>query len=206
LLFAAVFPRFRILANENPRASAAVFAFALFSVLPQKRQTQAAVKAPLLILSVCLSAAVLALLASLTVHKFYMLNRAASHVHSWQRMDLEIVTQEISNYEIQYPGSLRGSQMTNLNASSLYLLLTSTNADHLYRVLNRRENWDSRGMLVDRWGRPLNIRVRLLTRDQKEGEASIRAAFTLWSNGPNGRDEGGSKDDISTSFDIQISE
>jgi hypothetical protein len=91
-------------------------------------------------------------------------------------------------------------RMTNLDARSLYQVLSSTNSG--IRFLDSRRDWGEAGELLDAWRRPLRVAVTLPVGNTNHSSWSGIVRFRIWSLGPNGKDEDGSGDDICSTFDI----
>jgi hypothetical protein len=115
-------------------------------------------------------------------------------------LDLAIISQAIRDLEISQTTALSRSSLSNLNASRLYELLSATNQE--VRVLEPRYDWDASRMLLDPWGRPFRVSVTFADSNTKRLTEPRTARLAIWSIGPNGIDEAGTGDDISTTVDI----
>lgn len=76
---------------------------------------------------------------------------------------------------------------SGLDAKNLYrLLFQNTAPTNLFG--QPAQHWVEAGEITDRWARPLSFRIQLVS--------SNLFRVSIWSNGPNGRNEWGNGDDI----------
>lgn len=120
-----------------------------------------------------------------------------SHGTARTRMDIENLSLAIQIY-IQETGKLPDAPSPSakgaLDTKHLYETLFGVTAAKL-GIGPPATHWQESKELVDRWGNPLNMAV------QSNGEASFR--IRIWSSGPNGKNESGTGDDI-TSDDLRV--
>jgi hypothetical protein len=130
--------------------------------------------------------------------------RAVAHQTGHTRLDLSIISQAIRDLEISQTAALSRSSLSNLNASRLYELLSATNRG--VRVLEPRYDWDTSRMLLDRWRRPFRVSVTFADFNTNGLTQPRTARLAIWSTGPNGIDEAGTGDDISTTVDVCLTD
>lgn len=114
-----------------------------------------------------------------------------SHGSARTRMDIQNLALAIQIYVQEtgnLPDALSSGARAEINTKRLYATLFGDNAVML-GIGQPAPHWQESKDLVDRWGHALNIVVRT------NGEASF--VIQVWSNGPNGKNEAGTGDDIS---------
>jgi hypothetical protein len=127
-------------------------------------------------------------------------DHARGHATVQTKLELDSISSAITSMA-SFSASLNARfRTTNLDARSLYQILSGTNSG--VRFLDSRRNWDSAGELLDVWGRPLRVTVTFTDKDTSRLGSSGAARFKIWSMGPNGKNENGGGDDICVSFDL----
>ena len=127
-------------------------------------------------------------------------NRALAHAEAHTRSDLSLVSLALNRIAIEDPAALSISSLSNLNSRSLYQLLSRTNNGH--RVIEPRPDWVAGGAILDRWGKPVVVKVAFSTVMTNDSNHTVIATVQIWSAGQNGKDEGGLGDDISESVEV----
>jgi len=115
------------------------------------------------------------------------------------QLDLAMITDSLKSWSADSAVAISRDSLTNLNASNLYALLSATNAGAF--LLEHQKDWDQRHELVDAWSRPFHM--QLLYPDSHLAGTNVTlppatVSVKIWSEGPNGRDEQGSGDDITS--------
>ena len=64
--------------------------------------------------------------------------------------------------------------------------------------------WAARQTFLDPWGHEFNFRIESSLEGEGGGVAQKRLKMLIWSDGPNGIDEGGRGDDLHASFGLEL--
>ncbi len=116
-------------------------------------------------------------------------NRRAHAIVRTQE-DIQNISIAIQNYindRGELPTEIPPEKEFQLDAKRVYRLLFQNTASK-YVFGQPAQLWIQAGEITDRWGHPLNFRV--------QSASSNLFRISIWSNGPNGRNEGGIDDDI----------
>ena len=133
----------------------------------------------------------------------YSPNRAHQIVST--RVSIESVSIAMKTLAILRPEALSCSSETNVNAFTLYAVLTGTNLHP--RLLQPDSAWEAVGAVLDEWNRPLQVHRTFLHEASNGSGNEGTQRFRLWSLGPNGMDDGLEGDDIvGKSFDLPCPE
>jgi hypothetical protein len=134
------------------------------------------------------------------VSKLRSATYAASHKIARTRMDIQDVALATRFY-VQESGNIPNLLVSNSTATidtkRLYLALFGEESSK-YRIGQPSPHWKNSRELVDRWGNPLNVLVH------SNGNL-MSYVIRIWSNGPNGKNEDGNADDISSeAFRVEV--
>jgi hypothetical protein len=149
-----------------------------------------------------LIAVVAAIATAVVLNQRRHANRALAHQEARTRSDLMIISQALNRIAIEDAAALSVSSLSNLNSGRLYQLLSQTNSGQ--RFLEPRYDWDSSRQILDRWGRPLLVKVEFPVIATNNSNGELVATVQVWSTGPNARNEGGDGDDISEIIQITL--
>jgi hypothetical protein len=127
-------------------------------------------------------------------------DHAQGHAIIQTKLDLDSISSATISMALFSPSLNARLRATNLDARSLYQILSSSNSG--VRFLDSKREWERAGELLDAWGRPLRVAVTLPIENTNRSGWSGAVRFRIWSVGPDGKDEGGNGDDICNSFDI----
>jgi hypothetical protein len=125
--------------------------------------------------------------------------RAESHAIARTQKDMKNAALALEIYvrETQsLPSAPDADGRIEMEPQRLYRMLYGAEAAR-YRIGQAPSHWQKAEKLVDRWGNSLNFEM-VREKTQSGTNGGMRYKVTIWSNGPNGRNEGGSRDDITS--------
>lgn len=125
--------------------------------------------------------------------------QAESQNRTSTQLDLVMITDSLKSLSTDSAVAISPDSLANLNASNLYALLSATNAGGSF--LEHQKDWEQRHELVDAWKRPFHIQLVYpfaRAHDTNDIARPATVGVRIWSAGPNGKDESGSGDDITS--------
>jgi hypothetical protein len=157
----------------------------------------------LIVFATVLLGGIIILLLAAAHWRFKEQRRMESHARARTQIDLVAISDAATSLALLQPSAIATSSLSNLDARTLYQLLSSTNSG--VRVLVPHRDWDTSGNLLDCWGRPFQVAVTFLWVSNDGPKPRLVARCKLWSVGPNGKNENGTGDDVAgKAFDIGL--
>lgn len=155
------------------------------------------VRVPLIVLCVIVA---LVVVTQILVHRSAV-GHARSHAIMRTKLELDSISSAARSMASFSPALNARLRATNLDARLLYQVLSSSNSG--VRFLDSNVRWERAGELLDDWGHPLRVAVAFPSDNTNRLARGGAARFRIWSVGPDGKNECGNGDDITTEFDIE---